>query len=160
MIFSFSKIAMSSPNRNKISYMRVSYSEDSNVQYALVSEGDDLADKPIPDIWACSTCYVFVGENMPDNDLRDLVETAKRDDELAAELKVAVAEAETGSQSECYRDREPPRIDLTEMEDMGYIIADTCELLTYYGYKSETGKCPKVNNAKSILKRNFQNGSW
>ena len=121
----------------------------------MVADGDEDADKPVDPTWFCRTCFDWLGENLPDHDARDIVTVIKKDDAEGRQLKDALLESHQPANNKKVVGKP---IKMTDMEDMGFLIEEPFELLTYKEYKEETKKCPKQNNAKLIKKRSFATG--
>ena len=52
-------------------------SKDKAVDFACVSKGDDLAEKPVPDVWSCRPCHDIAKKELPFTSFRELHDEKK-----------------------------------------------------------------------------------
>ena len=127
------------------------------MRFGVVSPADKDAEPAIEAVWMCENCHDWCSKEMPDTNFREIVTEMVElpDDELRAALGLPLADPDGDGHHDVH-DQLPMK--LTSGEEVGYLIEESFDLVTFSEFEKKAKQTPAAIGAKAVRKRNPSTG--
>ncbi|CAK0849549.1 unnamed protein product [Prorocentrum cordatum] len=128
-------------------------------QFGVVSPAADSAKDPVEALWMCKRCYDWVQEEVPDCDVREVVDELNSDEARRNDVMRSLGfDVPDGDGAEAMCDEVGMPLELSSGEEVGYLIEESFELLTRTEFQTLANKSPEAAKAKVIKRRSPTDG--
>ncbi|CAK0848161.1 unnamed protein product [Prorocentrum cordatum] len=123
-------------------------------QFGVVSPAADSAKDPVEALWMRKRCYDWVQEEVPDCDVREVVDELNSDEAKRNDVMRSLGfDVPDGDGAEAMCDAVGMPLELSSGEEVGYPIEESFELLTRTEFQTLANKSPEAAKAKVIKRR-------